>query len=176
MSITADKIALVDHVNQACVAAQSAPAPLTLTRPATVVGRLVEGFWQGSFPLVEIKMLRRQVVLITGNNSSPMGQKGLSTAQLYLIRIRSQTDTDTGFGPDAAEHELEVVEEAIEAWFSVIAHRCLPDGGGTKRVQYAGPPFDFRGTPNGPYTSVDGQLGQVLAGTVSVLSFPREST
>lgn len=177
MSINSELAALRDHVDQACQAAQAPgnTAPEALTRAVTVIDREVTGYWQGTYPLVEILWLDRPLATRPGGTYAPMVQD-LRAPGLYVLRIRSVSDPDNGIQVDDAQTELHNVLEAIEAWFSVVSHRTLADGSGAARVQYAGPPIRWRNNPQGPYAVADGTLGQVAAGSISVISLPRQVT
>lgn len=165
--------ALKDHVNQACVAGQSAPAPHTIPRVVSVVNREVKDYWQGSYPLVETLAGPRSIISMTGSTYSPMAQD-FGHPAIYMVRITSQTNPDAGIDVDAVQTELLCVMEAIEVWFSHVPHRCLPDGSGNARVQYAGPPLLMRPNLAGLYAQPNNTLGQVLAFSLTVLELSRD--
>lgn len=177
MSIITDLIGLKEHLDHACTAALSAAAPHTLTRPATVVNREIINFYQGLPPLVEVFWVDRQAVRIAGSRYGPTGQT-YKNPSIYVVRISSAVNPDTSpaFTVDDAQTELMVIAEAIEVWWSVVPHRCLPDSGAGARVQDSGPPFRWRANPQGPYAVTNSQLQPIAVGSITVIGFPREST
>lgn len=171
ISHEADRDALADHVQQACNGASPA-----LPRPATVVAGVANNYGSGAFPLVEVIFDMATFALIPMSQSGAIDQDFSSPGRMI---VRISTDVDGVFNADAnaAERELFKVHAAIIHWFSVLAHRSLPDGGGNARCQWAGPPFATKGTGvNGPYTNVNGQLRQALAFGVTFLGFGIETT
>lgn len=171
ISHEADRDALADHVQQACSAASPA-----LPRSATVVTGVTDNWEQGPYPLVEVTFDLSVLSLIPMSASGNIDQDFNAPGRM-VIRISTNVDGTFNADANAAEREMFKIHAAIVHWFSVFAHRSLPDGAGHARAQWAGPPFTTKGTGvNGPYASVSGQLYQALVFTVTFLGFGIETT
>ena len=145
-----------------------------ITRSVTVLNRDYDGFYEGTYPLIVLRLADFNLQVIAGGGLGIKGQQ--STAQnYYAIEIRDVIDPRAEAGSRVAnsQNDIYALIGAICDWFDTLSHSYLPDGGGINTAYKAGGHIRFRMAR--PFTSEDGgEVNVVVAGLIGVIGFARQ--
>lgn len=145
-----------------------------IDRTVIVRNRDLDGFYQGTYPLILIAPADWHLDRLFGGVTGQKGQQPKSPSW-YALQIRDKLDARQKQGERvaASQTDLYALHGAIVAHFDHAPNRCLPDGEGNKRAIIAGEHLRWRFF--GPYKEEQGGGVYIeIVGTLSCVGLPRK--
>lgn len=142
-----------------------------ISRAVTVLHRDYDGMYEGTYPLILLRLADYSIERLAGGVTGLKGQQGRAQ-NFYAVEIQDIVGPTVAGGTTvaAAESDIYALIGAIVAYFDHLPNQSLPVNG-TPMAYKAGEIIRFRLAR--PFTAEDGgEVRLVVAGVIGVIGAP----